>query len=184
MHGRRARKPRGESTPHPEGIGRFRSGLTASPASVKPTNTDASMTSSRGLGRIPLLAIDEVGYIPFDGKRPPCSFQLISSRDEGGQFWTVVDRMSRGQAGRFHLSNRPHLVGLDCYPKMRRPKRGSLRDLREIPLRASAATTTLAPDSLGRETGTAHEESDRTVHLEYSQAFGSCQSVRCSFIRS
>ncbi len=34
------------------------------------------------LGRIPLLVIDEVGYIPFDGEAANLFFQLISSRYE------------------------------------------------------------------------------------------------------
>jgi DNA replication protein DnaC len=34
------------------------------------------------LGRIPLLIIDEVGYIPFDGEAANLFFQLISSRYE------------------------------------------------------------------------------------------------------
>jgi len=34
------------------------------------------------LGRIPLLVIDEVGYIPFDGEAANLFFQLISARYE------------------------------------------------------------------------------------------------------
>ena len=34
------------------------------------------------LGRIPLLVIDEVGYLPFDGEAANLFFQLISSRYE------------------------------------------------------------------------------------------------------
>ncbi len=34
------------------------------------------------LGRVPLLIIDEVGYIPFDGEAANLFFQLVSSRYE------------------------------------------------------------------------------------------------------
>jgi DNA replication protein DnaC len=34
------------------------------------------------LGRIPLLVVDEVGYIPFDGEAANLFFQLISARYE------------------------------------------------------------------------------------------------------
>jgi hypothetical protein len=37
---------------------------------------------ARGLGRIPLLVIDEVGYIPFDPEAAALFFALISSREE------------------------------------------------------------------------------------------------------
>ena len=40
---------------------------------------DAELTR---LGRIPLLVIDEVGYIPFDGEVANLFFQLISARYE------------------------------------------------------------------------------------------------------
>src|SRR5436853_2667930 len=36
----------------------------------------------RLLGRIPLLVIDEVGYIPFDGEAANLFFQLVSARYE------------------------------------------------------------------------------------------------------
>jgi len=36
----------------------------------------------RRLGRVPLVIIDEVGYIPFQGEAANLFFQLVSSRYE------------------------------------------------------------------------------------------------------
>src|SRR3954466_10063729 len=40
------------------------------------------------LGRIPLLVVDEVGYIPFDPHAPNLMFALVSSRYE--RAWMVA----------------------------------------------------------------------------------------------
>ena len=60
------------STPRPNG----------SPGSRKPSATAGSRTSCTALGRIPLLIVDEVGYIPFDPQAANLMFALVSSRYE------------------------------------------------------------------------------------------------------
>ena len=60
------------STPRPNG----------SPGSPRPNATAGSRTSSPALGRIPLLIVDEVGYIPFDPQAANLMFALVSSRYE------------------------------------------------------------------------------------------------------
>ena len=52
------------------------------PAWVRPTSRDACTAELTRLGRIPLLIIDEVGYIPFDREPANLFFQLVAARYE------------------------------------------------------------------------------------------------------
>jgi DNA replication protein DnaC len=62
------------------------------------------------LGRIPLLIVDEVGYIPFDPEAAALFFALISSRYERRSLivssnktfsaWAGPQRLSAGAQGR------------------------------------------------------------------------------------
>ena len=53
-----------------------------SPASATPTHQGRLHAELTRLGRVPLLIIDEVGYIPFDGEAANLFFQLVSARYE------------------------------------------------------------------------------------------------------
>jgi hypothetical protein len=53
-----------------------------SPVSPTPTTPAGSKLSLIRFGRIPLLVIDEVGYIPFEADAASLFFQLVSSRSE------------------------------------------------------------------------------------------------------
>ena len=52
------------------------------PAWARPISQGRLHAELTRLGRVPLLIIDEVGYIPFDGEAANLFFQLISSRYE------------------------------------------------------------------------------------------------------
>ena len=53
-----------------------------SPASATPTTQGRLHDELTRLGRIPLLVIDEVGYIPFEAEAANLFFQLVSARYE------------------------------------------------------------------------------------------------------
>ena len=55
---------------------------SGSPASATPTHQGRLHAELTRLGRVPLLIIDEVGYIPFDGEAANLFFQLVSARYE------------------------------------------------------------------------------------------------------
>ncbi len=55
---------------------------SGSTASATPTTQDRLHEELTRLGRIPLLVIDEVGYIPFEAEAANLFFQLVSSRYE------------------------------------------------------------------------------------------------------
>ena len=52
----------------------------------------------RRLGRIPLLVIDEVGYIPFEAEAADLFFQLVSSRYESASLIVTATNPSDAEA--------------------------------------------------------------------------------------
>jgi chromosomal replication initiation ATPase DnaA len=65
------------------------------------------------LGRIPLIIVDEVGYIPFEAEAANLFFQLVSSRYERASL--IVTSNKPGAC-----ANLP-LIGLSCTRSWRRP---------------------------------------------------------------
>ena len=57
-------------------------GRVGGPPGRGPQRRDACIEELTRLGRFPLIVIDEVGYIPFDGEAANLFFQLVSSRYE------------------------------------------------------------------------------------------------------
>ncbi len=85
--------PRGPARPtwpsaSPSGPARPDTGCSSPPrpsgwtVSARPTTPASSTRSSPGSAAIPLIVIDEVGYIPFDAQAANLFFQLVSSRYE------------------------------------------------------------------------------------------------------
>ncbi len=46
----------------------------------------------RRLGRVPLLVVDEVGYIPFDPEAANLMFSLVSARYEGASLIIISNK--------------------------------------------------------------------------------------------
>ena len=81
------------------------------------------------LGRIPLLVIDEVGYIPFDGEAANLFFQLISSRYERASV-IVTSNKPFGRWG--EVFGRPRCRRRDDRPP-RPSRRGREPERRQLP---------------------------------------------------
>ena len=60
----------------------FATAASGSTGSARPTTPDAARRAHPARAGIPLLIIDEVGYIPFEGEAANLFFQLVSSRYE------------------------------------------------------------------------------------------------------